>query len=164
MSSHDADLKMNRLLILILLVVLTASACSQRPSSAPILTDRQVYRAEDEAISINTVYTNSTDSTVEIAISGCKFPTFTLERDTDGQWIRTGAPICPAILYPPVQVAPREQLESSLRIFLEQIQAPVLEGTYRLVFEIRRPGEGEPLSGDLLPLESRVSNEFRITE
>ena len=148
---------------LLLLLVLIGFACSRAGSGAPIRTDRQRYSPAAEELSIQTVYTNSTDRTVDLSLSGCSAPVFSVEKEDGGQWIPAGGPICPAIYYPPIPVAPGARYADTLRLHVEHLQAAAPPGTYRLVYEIRVPVEGSDLPGELLPRDARVSNPFVIT-
>lgn len=147
---------------LLLLACLVLAACSQADSSAPIRTDQQGYRFLGDELAIEAVYTNRTDSTVQVAYSGCAFPTFSLEKREEDGWVPAGAPVCPAVLYPPIPVEPGGSHRDTLRIHVEHFPAPDFPGTYRLVYEIRAATEEAGPFEEMLPTDARVSNAFEI--
>jgi hypothetical protein len=146
------------------LLCLFLACCTGNDSAAPLQTDRRVYRFDGESLSVGAVYTNRTDTTVQVAVSGCRFPAFTLERLTDEAWILAAAPICPAILLPPVVLRPGQSHRDTLWVHADHFHGTERTGTYRLVFDV---AEGTADSGpfrEMLPLEARISNPFEIVE
>ena len=99
---------------------------------------------------------------MQIAYSGCESSTFSLERRDDGGWMPAGGPVCPAVLYPPIVVAPGEDRRDTLWIHVDHLQVPDVPGTYRLVYEIRTAAQGAEPFEEMLPVEARVSNAFEI--
>jgi hypothetical protein len=95
-----------------------------------------------------------------------------LEKQLDGCWVSVYAPfvdLCEPTVRP---IQSGEVYRSSLRVRVEQpgsrvapsLPASDIAGTYRLVWNVYgwwRTGHA-PTPDDLLPLEQRISNPFRI--
>ena len=146
------------------------------PASPLITTDRQSYRprrtAEALELDIVTTFTNRTSDTVRLHPCGSiSQPSFSLEKWIDGAWKPALAQQCPAILMlDPPAVAPGASRMDTARVramlaanAMPRFEVDPIAGSYRLVYAQAyrswRPNEGP---GELLPLEQRVSNTFRI--
>jgi hypothetical protein len=143
-----------------------------------ITTDRESYRvrrtAEAIEIDIVTTFTNHTSDTVRLHPCGPQSqPAFMLEKWVDGAWTPAYNQACPAILMlDPPRVAPHAQRTDTARVramlapnAMPRFEAEPIAGSYRVVYvqayRSWSPNEGP---GELLPLEQRVSNTFRIDE
>jgi hypothetical protein len=147
------------------------------PASTSITTDRETYRARRTAdaieIDIVTTFTNHTSDTVRLHPCGTSQPSFALEKWVDGAWRPAYSQACPAILMlDPPRVAPHTQRTDTARVramlapnAMPRFEGEPIAGSYRVVYvqayRSWRPNEGP---GELLPLEQRVSNTFRIEE
>jgi hypothetical protein len=147
------------------------------PPSTMITTDRESYRVRrtTEALEIDivTTFTNRTSDTVRLHPCGSSQPSFTLEKWTGGVWTPAYSQACPAILMlDPPQVAPGASRTDTARVramlaanAMPRFETEPIAGSYRVVYAQAyrswRPNEGP---GELLPLEQRVSNTFRIEE
>jgi hypothetical protein len=147
------------------------------PASTLITTDRESYRARRTAdaieIDIVSTFTNHTADTVRLHPCGTSQPSFALEKWTDGAWKPAYSQACPAILMlDPPRVAPHAQRTDTVRVramlaanAMPKFDVEPIAGSYRVVYvqayRSWRPNEGP---GELLPLEQRVSNTFRIEE
>ena len=147
------------------------------PASPTITTDRESYRVRRAAdaieIDIVTRFTNHTSDTVRLHPCGTSQPSFALEKWVDGAWTPAYSQACPAILMlDPPRVAPHTQRTDTARVramlapnAMPRFEAEPIAGSYRIVYvqayRSWRPNEGP---GELLPLEQRVSNTFRIEE
>ena len=145
--------------------------------SAMITTDRQAYRVRRTAdaieVDIVTTFTNHTNDTVRLHPCGQSQPSFILEKWVDGAWRPAYNQVCPAMLnLDPPSVMPHAARTDTARVraMLAANAAPRFEmepiaGTYRVVYAQAyrswRPNEGP---GELLPVEQRVSNSFRLEE
>lgn len=142
-----------------------------------ITTDRESYRlrrtAEALEVDIITTFTNHTNDTVRLHPCGQSQPSFMLEKWVDGAWRPAYSQACPAILMlDPPGVAPHAARTDTARVramlasnAMPRFETEPVAGSYRLVYvqayRTWRPNDG---SGELLPLEQRVSNTFRIEE
>ena len=148
------------------------------PSSPLVTTDRQSYRPRRTAdaleIDIVTTFTNRTSDTVRLHPCGpSSQPSFSLEKWVDGAWKPAWGQACPAILMlDPPKVAPGASRTDTARVramlapnAMPRFEVDPIGGSYRVVYAQAyrswRPNEGP---GELLPLEQRVSNTFRIEE
>ena len=149
------------------------------PSAASTLitTDRESYRTRRTAdaieIDIVTTFTNHTSDTVRLHPCGTSQPSFALEKWVDGAWKPAYNQACPAILMlDPPRVAPHAQRTDTARVramlapnSMPRFEVEPIAGSYRVVYAQAyrswRPNEGP---GELLPLDQRVSNTFRIEE
>jgi len=144
------------------------------PSSMLLSNDKQgsvTYRPKAFKVTINSTYTNRTGSTVYIPV--CQVPSQpNLEKKVEGKWVVAYGPggrLCRGV---PVRIEPGETYRDTFKVeafwprqngnldfFDEEI-----EGTYRLVYDLHdiyiHPMGREP--DRLLPLEERISNEFRL--
>jgi hypothetical protein len=158
----------------------TASQANDPPPSATspvITTDRESYRVRRTAdaieVDIVTTFTNRTGDTVRLHPCGTSQPTFVLEKWTDGAWKPAYSQACPAMLMlDPPKVAPGASRTDTARVrgmlapnTMPRFEAEPIAGSYRVVYtQAYRswlPNEGP---GELLPLEQRVSNTFRMEE
>ena len=146
-------------------------------ASTSITTDREVYRARRTAdaieIDIVTTFTNHTSDTVRLHPCGTSQPSFALEKWVDGAWKPEYNQPCPAILMlDPPGVVPHAQRTDTARVramsdpnAMPRFETEPIAGSYRVVYAQAyrswRPNEGP---GELLPLDQRVSNTFRIEE
>ena len=148
------------------------------PSSPLITTDAESYRtrrtAEALELDIVTTFTNRTGDTVRLHPCGSTSqPAFSLEKWVDGAWTPAWSQACPAILMlDPPKVAPGASRTDTARVramlapnAMPRFEVDPIAGSYRVVYAQAyrswRPNEGP---GELLPLEQRVSNTFRIEE
>ena len=148
------------------------------PATVSITTDRESYRARRTAdaieLDIVTTFTNRTSDTVRLHPCGSSSqPAFVLEKWTDGAWKPAFSQACPAILMlDPPKVAPGASRTDTARVramlapnTMPRFEAEPIAGSYRVVYAQAygswRPNEG---AGELLPVEQRVSNTFRIEE
>jgi hypothetical protein len=147
------------------------------PTSPLITTDRESYRARRTAdaieVDIVTTFTNRTSDTVRLHPCGTSQPSFVLEKWIDGAWRPAYNQACPAILMlDPPSVAPSASRTDTARVramlaanAMPRFETEPIAGSYRVVYvqayRSWRPNEGP---GELLPLEQRVSNTFRIEE
>lgn len=148
------------------------------PSSPFITTDQRSYRprrtAEALELDIVTTFTNRTTDTVRLHPCGrSSQPAFSLEKWVDGAWRPAYAQACAAILMlDPPKVAPGASRTDTARVramlranAMPRFETDPIAGEYRLVYAQAygswHPNEG---GGELLPLEQRVSNTFRIDE
>jgi hypothetical protein len=116
-------------------------------------------------------FTNRTNGAVYLPVCKGVLPPH-LEKRVNDEWVLAHAPIIPLCLGSPVKI---KSGKSYRYIFKMQARLPTYEGpgfypeevagTYRLVWEIYETWTPDkyPL-GKLLPLEKRVSNEFRLSE
>ncbi len=144
------------------------------PSSMLLSNDKQgsvTYRPMAFKVNINISYTNRTGSTVYIPT--CQGPLQpNLEKKVKGKWVVAYGPGGRMCRGAPVRIEPGEtyrdtfkveafwpRRNSNLDFFDEEI-----EGAYRLVYDLHDiyvfPLGREP--DRLLPLEERISNEFRL--
>lgn len=146
-------------------------------ASTLITTDREAYRARRTAdaieIDIVTTFTNHTSDTVRLHPCGTSQPSFALEKWVDGTWKPAYNQPCPAILMlDPPRVAPHAARTDTVRVramlapsSMPRFEVEPIAGSYRVVYAQAyrswRPNEGP---GELLPLDQRVSNTFRIDE
>lgn len=148
------------------------------PSSPSITTDQQSYRARRTAdaleLDIVTTFTNRTSDTVRLHPCGnTSQPSFSLEKWVDGAWKPAYGQACPAILMlDPPKVAPGASRTDTARVramsaanAMPRFEVDPIAGEYRVVYAQAygswRPNEGP---GELLPLDQRVSNTFRIED
>ena len=148
------------------------------PSSPSIATDRQSYglrrTADALELDIVTTFTNRTSDTVRLHPCGSTSqPAFSLEKWVDGAWRPAYSQACPAILMlDPPKVAPGASRTDTARVramlavnAMPRFEADPIAGEYRVVYAQAyaswRPNEGP---GELLPLDQRVSNTFRIED
>jgi hypothetical protein len=148
------------------------------PASPLITTDQQAYRPRRTAdaleLDIVTTFTNRTSDTVRLHPCGSTSqPSFALEKWVDGAWTPAYSQACPAILMlDPPKVAPGASRTDTARVramlaanAMPRFEADPVAGSYRVVYAQAyrswRPNEGP---GELLPLEQRISNTFRIEE
>jgi hypothetical protein len=148
------------------------------PTSPLVTTDQQSYRlrrtTEALELDIVTTFTNRTSAPVRLHPCGpSSQPSFYLEKWVDGAWKSAWGQACPAILMlDPPQVARGASRTDTARVramlganAMPHFQVEPISGSYRLVYAQAyrswRPNEGP---GELLPLEQRVSNTFRIEE
>ena len=148
------------------------------PASPLITTDRQSYRprrtAEALELDIVTTFTNRTSDTVRLHPCGSTSqPSFSLEKWVDGAWKPAWGQACPAILMlDPPKVAPGASRTDTARVramlaanAMPRFEVDPIAGSYRIVYAQAygswRANEGP---GELLPLEQRVSNTFRIED
>jgi hypothetical protein len=145
--------------------------------SSMIRTDRESYRlrrtAEALEVDIVTTFTNHTNDTVRLHPCGQSQPAFILEKWVNGGWQPAYNQVCPAMLMlDPPSVPPHGSRTDTARVramlaanAAPRFEAEPLAGSYRLVYaqayRTWRPNEGP---GELLPLEQRVSNTFRLEE
>jgi hypothetical protein len=145
--------------------------------SPMITTDRQSYQVRRTAdaieVDIVTTFTNHTNDTVRLHPCGQSQPSFTLEKWVDGAWRPAYNQMCPAMLsLDPPRVEPHAARTDTARVraMLAANAAPRFEtepiaGTYRLVYaQAYRTWRANVGPGELLPLEQRVSNSFRLEE
>jgi len=155
-----------------------AGSAAPAPSSTLITTDQQSYRLRRTAdaleVDILTTFTNRTSDTVRLHPCGpSSQPSFSLEKWVDGAWKPAYGQPCPAILMlDPPKVAPGASRTDTARVrgmlaanAMPRFEIEPVGGSYRVVYAQAygswRPNEGP---GELLPLEQRVSNTFRIEE
>lgn len=144
------------------------------PSSMLLSNDKQgaiTYRPMAFKVKINISYTNRTGITVYIPTCQGRFRP-NLEKKVKGKWVVAYGPGGRLCRGAPVRIEPGETYRdtfkveafwprhnSNLDFFDEEI-----EGTYRLVYDLHDiyifPMGREP--DRLLPLEERISNEFRL--
>lgn len=154
------------------------SSTAPSPGSTLITTDKPSYRprrtAEALELDIVTTFTNRTSDTVRLHPCGpSSQPSFSLEKWVDGAWKPAYSQACPAILMlDPPKVAPGASRTDTARVramlgpnTMPRFEADPIAGEYRLVYAQAYgswlPNEG---GGELLPLEQRVSNTFRIED
>jgi hypothetical protein len=166
----------------ILLLGLSTQGCApssgteQSQGNAPLIqTEQSNYTAEvgprTAELTIRFRFTNRTGNTVYVA--GCRgVDPPVLEKQLDGAWVSVYAPLvdlCEPTVHP---IKPTEVYRSAFRVLAglpgsrvaPKLQVPEIEGTYRLVWNIYgrwRSGHA-PMPDDLLPVEQRTSNPFRI--
>jgi hypothetical protein len=148
------------------------------PASPFVTTDQQSYRprrtADGIELDIVTTFTNRTSDTVRLHPCGTSSqPSFSLEKWVDGAWKPAYGQACAAILMlDPPKVAPGASRTDTARVramtaanAMPRFEQEPIAGSYRVVYAQVyrgwRPNEGV---GELLPLEQRVSNTFRIEE
>jgi hypothetical protein len=162
-----------RLLCLLICTAWT-DAISNAKTEAPIRTDKQEYsitRAPDSTIrvTIKTVYTNRSQSTVYLP--GCPWPSPpVVEKKVGDGWVPLYSPIEFLCAKDPLPVEPGEKYTDTLNIAVAPLGSRIhpqlnpeikeVAGTYRLVRRILRDYRAD----SLLPLEERVSNEFKLKE
>lgn len=148
------------------------------PSSPSITTDHPSYRPRRTAdaleLDIVTTFTNRASDTVRLHPCGSSSqPAFSLEKWVDGAWRPAYSQACPEILMlDPPKVGPGASRTDTARVramlaanAMPRFEADPIAGEYRVVYTQAyrswRPNEGP---GELLPLEQRVSNTFRIED
>ncbi len=149
---------------------------SALPTARPIETDRREYepRLTESFVEFDIAlrYTNRTGTPVYIPTCHGTVPP-AMERLGDGGWARFYAPIWPACRGIPVVVAAGSTYTYVYRVragrpgtrFYPAFDLTQLPGTFRLawrLYEARTTAGPRVERGELLPLEERVSNEFRI--
>jgi hypothetical protein len=148
------------------------------PASPLITTDRESYRVRRTANAIETdivtTFTNRTSDTVRLHPCGSSSqPSFMLEKWTDGAWKAAYSQPCPAILMlDPPKVAPGASRTDTARVramlaanAMPRFETEPVGGSYRVVYaQAYRSWRSNEGPGELLPLEQRVSNTFRIEE
>lgn len=153
-------------------------AVAPSPMSTLVTTDQQSYRPRRTAVAVEldivTTFTNRTGEPVRLHPCGpTSQPAFSLEKWVDGAWKPAWGQACPAILMlDPPEVAPGASRTDTARVramlgpnAMPRFEVEPIAGSYRVVYAQVyrgwRPNEGV---GELLPLEQRVSNTFRIED
>lgn len=140
-------------------------------TTAPIKTDRRVYPAPgpeippEPSVPLIAAYTNRTGRTAYLGPCGGIPPRFSLEKRVNGRWERGyGFPCALAVPNASFPVAPGETRVDTLMLYRRYFAHEALAGTYRVVYTIYESWDpdGTPPGTGLLPVEDRVSNEFRI--
>jgi hypothetical protein len=147
-------------------------------SEAPIQTDRAEYTLRyTEQLAEATIgvrYTNRTGSPVYLPTCHVPHPPV-LEKRVGSTWVAAYRPAVLACLGPPVVIQPGATYEYTFKVVagrpgtnsFPQFEVAEIPGTYRLVWGLLStwdPDGPGPGLGRSLPLEQRVSNEFRIGE
>ncbi|HSU16730.1 hypothetical protein [Longimicrobium sp.] len=100
--------------------VLLLAACSDPFSSGGVrvASEEDTYAVfrPDEAVTVRFTLTNTTSSTIQLPLCGSRFVA-QVERLENGSWV-LGEPIlaCPAVLQPPLEVAPDASVTDSVRV------------------------------------------------
>lgn len=164
-------------------LVLVEAGCSLSPfaSSAvdtpSIRTDRQTYVLRYESgvsdLRIRATFENLAGRPVLVEKCGQAMPAFYLEKQVGDTWRSAYEPVCPRIVPVTVEVAPGSTYVDTVRVVSRQepggyprFETDPVSGTYRLVYQVRwaEGSAGQRRPGDLVPLGSRVSNTFQLTE
>lgn len=170
----DALIRGGTMRVVVLVFLAAALGCELEPTGVPASPDAYAFGATDaseyqvptgpgERVRIGFVYSNRTHATVWII--RCGGPRPDLQKLVDGEWERaTGGLQLDCLTAVPVE--PGAQLRDEMALSRHELEARPIEGTYRLIwrevvwgFEKRTETS---LFGDLLPLEARVSNTFRL--
>lgn len=145
-------------------------------SGAPLQTDRASYRLDTTSrghqLDIDFTFTNPTGRRVYVPTCRTPHPPG-LEKWQNGAWVRAYSPVVLECLGPPLVIEPGAAYAGTLSIHAgragtrqyPQFQVESIPGTYRLVWNVLgnwAPDGPEPGLGTPLPLEQRVSNNFRI--
>lgn len=125
---------------------------------------KQLIRLEEDRVpytgELIIHFENTREQNIAIITTGCGtkgeqyLPSFTIEKQEQGNWVRAGAPVCIAIATPPIELKPGEKrtMEIPVHMGLEDAMAP---GQFRYVFDIREEVNGE------YPVERKLSKEER---
>jgi hypothetical protein len=142
----------------------------EKPVDAPIQTDKKIYKVavtpQSVKFTINYNYENRTGGVV--ILPTCKRPYRPLlEKKVEGRWVTVVHPIELMCAGPPVRIEPGETYRDKFEVeaFLPgnnmhpelKVDIQEIEGVYRLVHVFT--WQNQPL-----PLEDRVSNEFKLTK
>jgi hypothetical protein len=140
---------------------------------APIRTERTSYTLQESPAGFRTgiafTYVNDTGETVYL--HGCRPPELPkLQKKRDGEWVDAWLPVRTLCLSQPVPVEPGDTVPFEFELFAghrgsasyPQFEVDVLEGEYRLVWQITLSRD-PTWPRDDLPIERRVSNTFRLT-
>ena len=149
----------------------------QGAEGAPIQTDRAEYAVrytqQLAELTIGVKYVNRTGGTVYLPTCQVPHPPV-LEKRVGTGWVAAyRAPVL-MCLGPPVVIRPGERYDYTFKVsagrpgtnYFPQFEVAEITGTYRLVWGLLGtwdPDGSGPGLGRPLPLEQRVSNEFRIT-
>lgn len=147
-------------------------------SDAAIRTDRAEYVADRSgggvSLDIHIRYTNPTDGPTWLSTCHGAYPPM-MEKLVDGAWVRAFEPPVLLCLGVPIVVAPGASFDDDFIVRASprgsntypQFELETVPGTYRLVWDIHR-GDGSGIANgetpQLLPLDQRLSNTFRIIE
>ncbi len=151
-----------------------AFGCSAGPTHPSVetgagaltVTDSTAYtipQVAGEPIRIQLLFSNRTSDTVWLIRCGGPWPE--LEKLVGGEWVRASNGLqLLCLTATPVETG--TQRRTDYRLYPERLAVDALPGIYRVVWEEavwnfeRRTATS--LFGDLLPLENRVSNQFRL--
>jgi hypothetical protein len=175
-------MRMKHLALLIASLALVAQSLSDRrvlaqdkekPVDAPIQTDKKVYKVtvtpQSVKFTINYTYVNRTAGAVFLPV--CRSPYRpVIEKKNEGRWEPVFQPIELMCAQRPVRIEPGGKYRETFKVeaFLPgnnmhpkfEVDVREIEGVYRLVHLFSR--HDQP-AGSPLPLEDRISNEFKLS-
>lgn len=137
---------------------LTIYSCGLLDSDADktfsITTDKNSYTVGNE-FSANVTFKNELGREVSLMYSGCSMPDFVLERFENGGWTIASGPVCVHIVVPPRKLRDGKTYLAMVKMYADEY---LIEGTYRIAFDIRDEPYGKSIDSAYL-----YSNEFVIT-
>ena len=135
--------------------------------NTPITTRKQVYSiAEVTAMGIlkvETSYVNRTQSDVFMPQCFRDIPPFSFEKRTNEGWVDAYTATCVLVGRDPIHVKPGGTYTVAIPFSVLDSEVENLPGTYRLVWHIRSTKDLSD-NKDILPIEKRISNAFKITQ
>jgi hypothetical protein len=178
--SRSSDMRTKYHMLLVAILALAAQTLSddrawaqdkKKPADAPIRTDEKIYKVEVTPQSvkfmINYSYVNRTGDTVYLPTCVRPYRPL-LEKKVEGRWMSAASSFEFMCVGPPVVIGPGETYQDSFQVeaFLPgnkivpelKVDVREIEGVYRLVHAF------EGRDHRRLPLEDRISNEFKITK
>src|SRR5262249_23017742 len=178
--SRSSDMRTKYQTLLVAILALVAQALSdgrisgqdkKKRVDAPIQTDEKTYKVEITPQSvkfmINYSYVNRTGDAVFLPTCVRPYRPL-LEKKVEGRWTSAADSFEFMCVGPPVQIEPEKTYQDSFQVeaFLPgnniipklKVDVREIEGVYRLVHLF----EGQ--NHQRLPLEERVSNEFKLTK
>jgi hypothetical protein len=175
---RSSGMRMKYLTLLIASLVLVAQSLydmrilaqdKEKPVDAPIQTDKKIYKvavtSQSVKFTINYSYVNRTSRAVFLPT--CRTPYRPLiEKKIEGRWVTVFQPVELMCAGPPVRIEPGEKYRDTFDVeaFLPgnnmhpefKVDVREIEGLYRLVHLFS--GQDQ-----ILPMEERISNEFKLT-
>jgi hypothetical protein len=178
--SRSSDMRTKYHMLLVAILALAAQTLSadhawaqgkKKPAAAPIRTEEKTYKVEVKPQSvkfmINYSYVNRTGDTVYLPTCVRPFRPL-LEKKVEGRWVSAADSFEFMCIGPPVLIGPGETYYDSFQVeaFLPgnktipklKVDVGEIEGVYRLVHVF------EGRDHRRLPLEDRISNEFKLTK
>jgi hypothetical protein len=146
-----------------------------RDLTAPFQTDQLHYTlvSSPDGLEgdIEYVFTNPTQSPVYI-VNCNSFTRLALEKRTGKQWVKAWEPVVEACLSEPIVVQPEQAYRAVIHVFAvhpgkdmyPKFSVDSVPGVYRLVWEavLQTYDPDTYPFGEVLPLEQRISNHFRL--
>ncbi len=160
--------------------ILAAPACSEplgleREGAAPIQTDALRYVLEQTPSELATVivytFRNPTARTAYVGTCTGRWSP-ELQKEIDGEWVHAWSTAEFACLGPPIVIPPRASYTDVVWVsdcYPRENCGPKfaveeVEGVYRLVWPVLGSYSEDLGSGELLPLDQRISNRFLIVD